>query len=391
MRYLLVGDSPLIPSGTGRVLKQIAAGLAKRGHTVAHAAAFYDPNPNEYSFPIWLWERGGFGCDETNRSKAMLRRAVDEFKPDTIIMFGDAWYASALYQLKIDTRPNDPRVILYLTIDSGPFPVECHALRVLDGADHIATTTDFGRRMISGDVYPGLQQSKPLHYDATHIPLGVDKAVFTPDGRDDVRANIPDDRAVIAWVGRNQSRKNPVAALEALRHMLSKGLPVTMWMKTEMLGEHNLLVYCDHLGLSATNELEQRLNVDVYVIDKEIDEGQMAVLYKRADVFLSTAAAAAPDLPILEARACGTPAVASHTSSMPEVADYTVAPRGHFSAWPSVCHELADPHGLAEAMELAISQGLGVTDKPIPSHDDTVAGLLSFPTEKALWLDVLTL
>jgi len=104
-------------------------------------------------------------------------------------------------------------------------------------------------------------------------------------------------------------------------------------------------------------------------------QSQMAIFYRECDLFLSTASAGAPELPILEARASGTPVVAVDTSCFREVADYVVPPRGGIWTSETMRHELPDAAAMAEAIIAIKAAGAAVSDKPLPGWDVCAAGL----------------
>ena len=347
MRVLLVGDSPVLYSGTARVLRSLGDGLAEAGDEVGYLSSYHTGEPG-YRHPIWPWVRANENPDV---SAQLFLRAVESFKPDRIVCFGDAWYYTGLFKLKRSLSPS-VGLMLYLTIDCAPVPVGCYATRIFDAADWLATTTQYGADLLSGRIGGDLGTEHRLHYPTHAVPLGVDTAVFNADAhpnRDEIRQIHQDERLFIGWVGMNQCRKHPGAALEVLAHLLRGGVKAMLWMKTFKDGDYNLLELCAHLKLNYSIDSASPL-ADVVITEKAVDDTSMAEYYRRCDVFLSTGSAGAPDLPLLEARACGTPAIAVHTSSFPEVANVTCAPRGALWAIPNVRHELPDPMALAGAV-----------------------------------------
>jgi glycosyltransferase involved in cell wall biosynthesis len=365
---MFLGDTPIADSGTGKTLRYTGLGLAAKGHDVAYCCDGHDGCPKSYEHPIWPWRRG---------ERSWVDRAIQDWSPDTLVCFGDAWYYVFLYELKRDLvqQNRNLKVILWLTVDCAPFPMSAHNNRVLDAADHIVCTTRFGTDVVTGETAGDLPTARRVRYNASTIGLGVDRSIYHPDlpeTREQVRQAIPEERKVVLFVGNNQGRKHPGAVLEAMSH-LKRAYPgqYTLWMKTSLKGDYDLAELISHNGLMWTDDqVEKRKRADVLVIEPRLDESAMALIYKRADVLLSAACAGAPELPILEARACGTPAVGVRTSCFDEVCNVTVPPVGAMWAYPVVRHQMPDPLGLANAVHAVAQSSPAAGD--VPSWDATI-------------------
>jgi glycosyltransferase involved in cell wall biosynthesis len=159
----------------------------------------------------------------------------------------------------------------------------------------------------------------------TVIYEGVDRAVFYPK-----TPPLPaTDPPYILFVGGDYVNKNRPAALAAFARLA----------QDTALPHHLVLV-----GRDATpdDELAQRTpGLDLRRLRRiqQVNQAELASLYRQADLFLFPSTCEGFGLPVLEAMASGAPVVTSTASSLPEVAGQAAL--------------LVDPHdaaGLAAAM-----------------------------------------
>lgn len=147
------------------------------------------------------------------------------------------------------------------------------------------------------------------------VPLGVDPSTFLPLDSAFCRSRILErygvrDRYILA-VGSVSPRKNLTTLLKASKLLRVGGLSdwqlvvvgVNEW------GGAEIAETMSSLGLS---------DEDVLFLGHVPDE-EMPALYSGADVFVFPSLFEGFGLPLLEAMACGTPAVASDNSAFPEV------------------------------------------------------------------------
>ncbi|MBM4439471.1 MAG: glycosyltransferase family 4 protein [Candidatus Rokubacteria bacterium] len=171
------------------------------------------------------------------------------------------------------------------------------------------------------------------HYPVHVIPNGLDTDVFRPQPRAAARARfgIADDARVILFsaVAVDQVRKGGAYLREALGRLADTRLRAT------------LLVVGRGAGAWSAG-----LPFPVRAVDHLDDDAALAASYAAADVFvLPTVAENLPN-GILEAMACGTPAVAFEVGGVPDVVrhletGYLAAPR--------------DAAGLAKGVELLLA------------------------------------
>jgi glycosyltransferase involved in cell wall biosynthesis len=151
--------------------------------------------------------------------------------------------------------------------------------------------------------------------DRMHVVyIGVDQEVFRPLTVTDeflCRYNLQRDVPYILYVGSEDPRKNIRRLIEAFARIADR------WQEARLLKvgaarftaeREQLLHHIERLGLTER----------VHFFD-QVPDADLAYFYNIAHVFIFPSLYEGFGLPALEAMACGTPVVASSTSSLPEV------------------------------------------------------------------------
>jgi len=389
MRILIVSYSPLKQGGLNRAVKALGPLLRARGYTVGYGGIGHEGCPQDaFDFQIWPIRPVRNG-NLLEVDWAWVNRAVKDFEPDRMLLLGDVWAYRNLVTWRMSRRDNGqgwPPALLWLTIDSAPFPYRFWTEGVLDIAEQLACTTMFGCRVLAGESCAPWPIQRLMRYQADYLPLGIDPQVFRPDGQMVQR----DDRFWIGWCGRNDARKRAPDALRTLRVLLDRGVDAALWMRTNAAGEDtifDLTQWAQQFGLRLTHGDPNKVAADVYVIGdtnagaQPLTDAALAAWYRSLDVLLHTSAAGAPELPILEARGCGTPVVAVDGYSNPETADVLVPHCGSVGlTLQGTLETMARPEDYAGA--LLAARGMRVTNKLVPSWEltaDMLDDLLQAP------------
>jgi glycosyltransferase involved in cell wall biosynthesis len=135
------------------------------------------------------------------------------------------------------------------------------------------------------------------------VPLLKASSRFTPGDRATARAatGLEGDPAVL-WVGRLDSEKDPHTALEAVARAASE-LP-------------DLRLWCCFTDAPLLDEVRARISADERLADRvtllgEVPHGEIQELCRAADLFLSASRREGSGHAMIEALACGLPAVAT--------------------------------------------------------------------------------
>ncbi len=146
-------------------------------------------------------------------------------------------------------------------------------------------------------------------------PLAAD-ARFAPCPLEDIAAvrqkyALPD--GYVLYVGSNKPHKNLVRLIEAWSLVVSSA----------PYAAHPPLVIAGHWDSRYPQTQEKVVQSgirDRVIFLHDVPEQELAALYSGASLFVFPSLYEGFGLPVLEAMACGTPVVCSHTSSLPEVA-----------------------------------------------------------------------
>jgi glycosyltransferase involved in cell wall biosynthesis len=141
------------------------------------------------------------------------------------------------------------------------------------------------------------------------IPHGVNP-IFTPVNQTtEFATRYQTARPFILTVGVLEPRKNQLILLDVIREL-------------HRLGQHLELIIIGRPGWRWTNPLTTQKYQDLrpwVKILADVPDSDLVEFYNRAELFIYPSFYEGFGLPIVEAMACGTPVIASNTSSMPEV------------------------------------------------------------------------
>lgn len=161
-------------------------------------------------------------------------------------------------------------------------------------------------------------------YDPLYVPHGVDTKVYRPIPKDEAKAftEFPDDKFIVGMVAANKgnpSRKCFAEALTAFKAFHAAHPSSMLYLHTEMTGRFdgvNLAHLIEGLGLP---------DGSVFFPDQDrllfhpFSHSAMANVYSSLDVLLSPSAGEGFGLCVLEAAACGVPAIVTDFSAQKEV------------------------------------------------------------------------
>lgn len=206
-------------------------------------------------------------------------------------------------------------------------------------------------------------QKELEEFDPLYVPHGIDTEAFKPRDKADVRAElgIPKDAFLVGMVAANKgrpSRKGFQQAFEAFRAFREKHDDAYLYLHSTVGGEWAQGEELGQLIGSLQIPAEAVLIANQYRLQFAPPTAQMmSKLYSSFDVFLNPAMGEGFGIPIMEAQACGIPAIVTDFSAMKEVcgAGWKVACKPYWTpqrSWQAV----AEVEDIVTSLEAAYGQ-----------------------------------
>jgi glycosyltransferase involved in cell wall biosynthesis len=227
-------------------------------------------------------------------------------------------------------------VACWVPVDHDPAPPVVRSFFAQTAAIPIAMSR-FGQERLSG-------------VDALYVPHGVDTAVFSPRPQAEARERVglPASAFVVGAVAMNKgypSRKSLPQIVEAFAAFRARHPEALLYLHTDLGGLYQEGIDLAPLLHAFDLDPEILRFPDQYRYQFDpIDDDRMADLYSSLDVLLNPAMGEGFGLPVLEAQACGVPAIVTDFTAMSEVCgagwkvgyDRVWTPMRAWQAWPDV-------------------------------------------------------
>jgi glycosyltransferase involved in cell wall biosynthesis len=337
VRILLHTNAPWSASGYGQQAAMFAPRLARAHEVAISALQGLQGSPFDFG-PLRVYPGGGSGWG----NELVRPHAERHFGP-----------APGLVITLVDVFVLEPaafaglNVACWVPIDHEPAPPRISSFFKVTGAVPIAMSR-FGAEM--------LEDLDPLY-----IPHGVATEVFTPQDRPAARAAamLPRDAFIVGIVAVNKgalSRKSLAEMIEAFAIFSARHDDALLYLHTEFTGAQgtHLPSLMEDLGID-----ERRvIVVDQYrYLYEPFAPEDMAGMYATLDVLMNASMGEGFGLTVLEAQACGIPAIVTDFTAMREVcgAGWKV---GYERYWTDQSSWQARPHleELVDSLEQAYAQ-----------------------------------
>jgi len=201
MRVLMVGDSPFLKTGFGRVNHHALEAFLAAGFEVACVTALQTARkPPVADLPAKLY----IPADDDPMGLRSVLEAYKEFEPDVVYVTGDPGNVSTFYVC----LPRDAKMVAYCPIEGEP--ILHQAWRTILPKVDFFTCSEYGTRVVK----------QSLGLDIDYVYHGVDIETFTPlpdEERIAYRKRLGwDGKFVVTCVAQNVRRKQIPRLIEAM-------------------------------------------------------------------------------------------------------------------------------------------------------------------------------
>ncbi len=349
-KLLWHSNTPWAPTGYGCQTKLVTPRLAE--HYDLAISSFYGLEGDRLEWegiPVFPGLGGEFGNDY------IVKNAMSHFgsaRGGIVLTLLDVWVLEPETMRQLDTAA-------WVPVDHSPAPPMVRRYFTESGAIPIAMAR-FGAEQL-------------VDLDPLYVPHGVDTEVYKPLPKDESREMVgaEQDAFLVGMVAANKgapSRKCFSQALQAFAAFRQTHDDAILYLHTNMNGDEDLFALKEAVGLpDEAVRIADQYRINLHPLPARI----MARVYSTFDVLLNPSAGEGFGVPVLEAQACGVPAIVSNFSAMKEVcgSGWKVACTPRWTAqkaWqvdPSVeeiVDSLEQAYGLSEAERKQASE-LAVT------------------------------
>lgn len=306
MRLLIITDSPFATSAYAQQALMLAKALNTAGHTVIYYGATYAGAPMMYQ-----------GVQVVGNLSFGLQRGIR----DLTAYYVQAYNIDAVFTMK------DPFIVEHENLARLPVPWIAFAPVDTEPASHmLIQSVQHATRVIAPTRF-SQQQLANEGIKADYAPHAVDTDFFTPDVDAGLvfrkEHSINPDAFMACMVANNQdypSRKSLDQALIAWITMVNTEptLDAVLWLHTDMMGirggvnlEHVLMTFdIPERCIRFTNQAQYEAGCSPEFVRD---------LYRASDVLLAPSEGEGFCVPVIEAAACGTPAIVSDFTAFREV------------------------------------------------------------------------
>jgi glycosyltransferase involved in cell wall biosynthesis len=233
-------------------------------------------------------------------SPASIAAAIRRCSPDILFTIGDPWMFAG-----VPGMPERKNLtwLAYFPLDGYPLPEAW--IKWIGAIDVPVCFSRFSQQLIAR--FAGITPALIYH--------GVDTKSFCPQDKNEAKqlANVQ-GHFVVGTVARNQQRKNLPALLKAFAKFAAGKPDVLLYLHTQIRGEWDMQALSRQLGI----EDKTRVTADLGT-DRGVPDWMLATVYNAMDVFVLPTMAEGFGLPIMEAQACGVPALVTDFSACPEL------------------------------------------------------------------------
>lgn len=320
---LVIGDSPSLPTGLGRVARDVATGIWQDrdvlGVDLAQLGIYHD----EEAVAPWPIAKVR---DEENWAAADLPKVWWRFFGNRRGVVLTVWDPARCFELSVTAADVPVQLWGYFAIDSSGVGDR------LNGPV-VSALRRYQRVLGYGEWGAGVLR-RTLDRPVSWLPHGISTGIFQPRGlslacspAEGISEAVPNRRDLVGCVAANQPRKDLGLLFEAWQMMAEKDASLQFWLHTDVEVKHwSVAQLAEDFGL------EDRLSVSLTGNDEFL-----ASMYSRCLITMAPGLGEGFGYPIVESLACGAPVVHLEHGGGAELiprADWRVVPTGW--RWESV-------------------------------------------------------
>lgn len=309
MKIMIYADSYSVTSGYAKVCRNLADRLVKKGHTVIVQEIMVNSAAMIINGVILL---PSFSQRGTKLHVNNIASNLNIFKPDVFIPIGDPFLMESDLLHEIDY--NKTKLVPYAMLDN--IKLSDDGRSVLDKSDLILTGSECSKKALSEYNY----ESKVLYH-------GVDNSIYKPISTDKKKQfrkqfNIPKDKKMFLFVGRNVFRKQPLRLLDSIKkynqqHENNNSIFVIHSSSIDTRG-WNLKKYVKRIGKEENIDMSNIIFTQDHKLGEGMSEKYFKKLFLCSDYYITASCGEGFGLPIAEAMMSEIPVIAPDNTTHTE-------------------------------------------------------------------------
>lgn len=302
------GDSPVLGTGFGNVIKFLAANLPKEEFKISVLGMYHKNKKHDLPYIIYSTT-----LHEEQRNPNKIKKIITKEKPDILFLLHDVWNMQSIIEfLKNNNLLKQQKVIGYTPVDAEDHNPNWYTN--LNLLDQLVVYNNFGKSVV--------KKAAP-HLDTVIIEHGVDNNIFykLKASRKEIAEALftngsdLENAFVFLNAGRNQPRKVLDISMRAFAKFSENKDNVYLYMHCAIMDSYiNIARLAEILGI------QNKLLMTSYESERpNIPEEHLNAIYNFCDVGLNSGLGEGFGLPNAEHSAVGKPQIVPNHSALTDL------------------------------------------------------------------------